>query len=271
MEYKYLQNLGMISGLLKNKSVERVLFFLLVNEKCYASQLSRLFALSLTPLQKGLDHLEKIGVVRSAFEGKTRFYVFNTSYPLLAELEAFLKKAYSLLSLNEKRIFYYIKQQTLPIRKEGAFLLYKSWEQLQKISHIRFTSIMRFGRSEHRVVGEGEVLSNYDDKKGTVVFSEKGNWKNAQGEAYQFRNVFRWSLNRLDGLLSLEHLRFGVKNPVFLFHLAPAAETVFESVHAHLCGQDTYFGQLHHHPNSLELIWRILGPKKNEEIRYIYS
>lgn len=261
----------MISGLIKNKSVERILYFLLVNERCYPSQLSRLLGQPLTPLQKGLDHLEGSGIVVSSLEGKTRFYQFNSLYPLLSELEALLKKSYSLLSPSEKRAYYYIKQETLPIRKEKFSLLSKTWELLPKMSHIRFTSLIRTGRSENKVVGQGTVLAEYDDAKGTVIFSEQGSWKNPQEEAYQFRNVFRWSLNRFDGLISLEHLRFGIKNPVFLFHLAPLSETVFESVHAHLCGQDTYFGQLHLHSNSLELIWRILGPKKNEEIRYLYS
>lgn len=260
----------MISGLFKNRSVEKILFFLLVNEKCYASQLSRLLVAPLTPLQKGLDHLQSCGILKSFAEGVVRMYTFNACYPLLPELEALLKKSYSLLPPHEKRLYYYIKQESLPKREQRGDLLLDCWKRLQQISHIRFTSVMRKGRREHRVEGNGRVDPDYDDANGVLVFSEKGSWENQAKESYQFRNVFRWSLNRLDGLLSLEHLRLGKNNPVFLFHLAPAGDALFESVHAHLCGDDTYFGQLLMHENSLELIWRILGPKKNEEISYTY-
>jgi hypothetical protein len=104
-----------------------------------------------------------------------------------------------------------------------------------------------------------------------LVFYEKGSWLGLSEQEFNFRNVFRWSLNRIDGMLTLEHLRFGVNNPVFLFHLIPAGPCYMESAHAHLCGQDTYFGQLEYKAGAIKLVWRILGPKKNEEITYIYA
>lgn len=92
----------MLEGLCGNKNVQRILFFLFVNGKCYGSQLHKALKTSLTPLQKALSRLEKGGVIMSAYEGKTRMYQFNPSFPLLNELEPLLKKAYTLYSLLKK-------------------------------------------------------------------------------------------------------------------------------------------------------------------------
>lgn len=104
-----------------------------------------------------------------------------------------------------------------------------------------------------------------------LIFHEKGVWRNKQGEDLHFSNIFRWTLDRHAGVISLEHLRRGVDHPVFLFHLSPTNQYTLSSVDSHLCESDTYFGELHVDAHSLRLHWRVIGPKKNEEIDYYYS
>ena len=57
----------------------------------------------------------------------------------------------------------------------------------------------------------------------------------------------------------------------FLFHLAPSGKHSLSSVDSHLCGGDVYFGQIQFDRYSLCSNWRVMGPKKNEEIAYYYS
>jgi len=217
----------------------------------------------LTPIQKALERLEREGILQSEFEGKTRYFSFNPSYPLLDELEALLKKAYTKLVPAERKNYYFVRN----IPKPNKTLLEEVWKKLQATSQVTF----RFRSRSHKVgEGAGKVIATYDGNA-RCVFQESGSWLGLENQEFNFKNVFRWTLNRLDGMLTLEHLRFGVKNPVFLFHLVPAGEKTLESLHAHLCGEDTYFGQLNLEPPTLELTWRILGPKKNDEVRYTYA
>ncbi|HEX4840353.1 MAG TPA: DUF6314 family protein, partial [Rhabdochlamydiaceae bacterium] len=73
------------------------------------------------------------------------------------------------------------------------------------------------------------------------------------------------------GIISLEHLRQGIDNPVFLFHLQPSGLHSLSSKDSHLCAGDTYLGQILWAQNCLRLKWRVIGPKKNEELHYYYS
>ncbi len=85
----------MLESLFGNPVIEKVLFYLVINRKCYPSQLRRTFQVPLHSFQKALGRLEKGGVVVSHMEGKTRLYQFNPRYPFLKELTIFLEKAYS--------------------------------------------------------------------------------------------------------------------------------------------------------------------------------
>ena len=73
--------------------IEKVLFFLITNEKCYPSQLKDVFQAPLYSFQRALGRLEKGSVIVSHREGKTLIYEFNPRYPFLNELKAFLEKA----------------------------------------------------------------------------------------------------------------------------------------------------------------------------------
>src|ERR1700728_4231171 len=101
----------MLETLFGSKTIKKILIFLFLNGKCYGTQLHRLFKTSLTPIQKALLRLEKGGIIESYYEGKTRLYHFNPTFPLLGELEQLLKKAYTLLPAHEKKGYYVSKEE----------------------------------------------------------------------------------------------------------------------------------------------------------------
>ncbi|MCE2982312.1 MAG: winged helix-turn-helix domain-containing protein [Parachlamydia sp.] len=84
----------MLEYLFGTPIIEKILFFLLVNSKCYPSQLKKNFEIPLYSFQRALGKLERGGVIFSHREGKTLIYQFNPRYPLLKELLTFLQKAY---------------------------------------------------------------------------------------------------------------------------------------------------------------------------------
>jgi hypothetical protein len=107
----------MLESLFGGKNVEKVLFFLLVNKRCYGRQLSLIFQQAISTFQNVLDRLETGGVLVSFLEGKTRLYQFNPRYPYLKELEAFLVKAYAFLPQEIKEKYYEPKSRKRPRRK----------------------------------------------------------------------------------------------------------------------------------------------------------
>jgi hypothetical protein len=96
----------MFEELFGSKIIEKICFYLVVNETCYASELKRRFGLPLFGIQNGLGRLEKQGLLVSFTVGKTRVYQWNPRYPLLSEFKAFLAKAYSFLPEDMKEKYY---------------------------------------------------------------------------------------------------------------------------------------------------------------------
>jgi len=84
----------MLEFLFGNVVIEKILFYLLVNDECYPSQLRAVFQIPLYSFQRALGRLEKGGIVVSHHKGKTLLYQFNPRYPFLKELKAFLERAY---------------------------------------------------------------------------------------------------------------------------------------------------------------------------------
>ena len=238
-----------------------------MNGKCCGTELHRALQTALTPLQKALARLEKGAVITSYYEGKTRLYHFNPAYPVLQELEALLKKTYTLLPPLEKKKYYVIQDN--PNSKERYETLFAFLDKLQKIRRMTFSAKTQSAETGWSGKGKGEVLLEKTDGS-TFLFHEKGTWQNKEGEEFTFTNLFRWTIDRHAGVIALEHLRRGMDQPVFLFHLAPTGPFSLSSVNSHLCEGDTYFGQIHLDPYSLRLNWRVIGPKKNEDIRYVY-
>lgn len=261
----------MLEALFGNQTVQKLLIFLFVNNKCYGTQVSRLLKTSLTPIQKALIRLEKGGIIISFYEGKTRLYQFNPAYPLLSELEMLLNKAYTLLPAHLKKDYYVFKEEigTKPFANKQQTLL-AFWKKLASIKELAFIAKTK-SKDESGWNGRGKGTVEVEPKENTLVFYEKGSWQNKHGEIIDFSNVFRWTLDKNACVISLEHLRRGKDHPTFLFDLSPSSSRSLASVNSHLCGGDTYLGQILFDPYNFHLKWRVIGPKKNEEIDYYYA
>lgn len=261
----------MLDALCGNKNVQKILLFLFVNQKCYGAQLQRLLNTALTPLQNALARLEKGGVIASYCEGKTRLYQFNPSFPLLSELEALLKKAYTLLSPQEKKMYSLLAENQMAggSWQKGSVLL-QFWERLAKVSHLTMNAKTRSQeKTGWNGKGKGEVAVVKENDH-VLIFQEKGLWQLQDNQEISFTNVFRWTLDKIKGIISLEHLRLGPNHPVFLFHLAPTNAHLLSSLDSHLCEADVYFSQIFFDRYGIKLMWRVIGPKKNEEMEYYY-
>jgi len=250
----------MLRALFGSRSSERILLFLLVNETCYSHQLYGLLDLSLSPIQNALQRLEKGGILTSRQEGKRKIYAFNSDFPLYPELEKLLQKAFSELSVQQRKMYYATKVQT-GIKKSDRQSLRTLWEALMGVSRVKLIA----SSSNWRAAGEGTV--EVMEKGSILEWIERGQWKGAQS----FRNHFRFTFLRQQGMIALEHLRYGEGRPEFLFHLVPIRPGIFESTDPHLGGEDAYLGRLYHHPLFLELTLKTIGPKKHEKIESIYT
>ncbi len=262
----------MFEVLFGNKTVQKILIFLFVNGKTYGTQLHRSLKTPLTPIQKALLKLEKGGLITSYYEGKTRLYQFNPAFPLLNELEQLLKKAYTLLPAHEKKLYYVTKENpsvrlTTPVNRIQVLLAF--WDKLASVQQLSCQAKTN-SKDTHGWIGKGDVSLSKEGSN-VLLFTEKGSWTDKQSNEMGFTNVFRWTFDRHAGIISLEHLRHGPEHPVFLFHLTPSGTHSLKSVDSHLCGGDVYLGQIHFNQHALHLSWRVIGPKKNEELDYYYS
>lgn len=93
----------MLEYLFSNKNVERILAYLLVHGRCYATELSRVFHSALDPIQKTLAKLERGGLLHSYLEGRTRVFAWNPDYPLLKEIQALASRLYQCLPQEVRR------------------------------------------------------------------------------------------------------------------------------------------------------------------------
>ncbi len=141
------------------------------------------------------------------------------------------------------------------------------WDRLSRVRVLSFVA-----RSERpggwNGKGSGTVIVQ-QTTKGSMTFAESGVWRPEGGNDIRFRNVFRWTI--AGETLRLEHLRFGEDHPVYLFDLAPAGEGEWRSVSPHLCSEDRYSARLVVRDDGIVLRWSIDGPRKREEIEYVYS
>lgn len=147
-------------------------------------------------------------------------------------------------------------------------LLLEFWGKLQSVTKLTFSATSH-AKTGWNGTGRSEVVVT-TPKPNMIHFQEKGSFQNLEGQSSDFFNTFRWILDQDLGSVSLEHLRFGSARPVYLFHLAPSKDGSLESVDSHLCNEDKYSGRVLLEENGFRFCWRVIGPKKNEEIDYYY-
>ena len=90
----------MLGELLGSVNKERALIYMAARERGYAREIARFYKVSLNPIQKALDNLERSGVLVSRSVGGTREYEFNPRYVMRVELRALLEKSLSLYPAN---------------------------------------------------------------------------------------------------------------------------------------------------------------------------
>ncbi len=93
----------LLESILVSEDAERVLLFLSVREKGYASEIAGFYQRRLYGIQRQLEKFEAGGVLISSKVGRTRLYEFNPRYPLLGELRLLLEKAIQFLPDEEKQ------------------------------------------------------------------------------------------------------------------------------------------------------------------------
>lgn len=107
----------MLEKLFGNAIIEKILFYLLINDEAYSFELTKVFNVPLYSIQKALERLESGGILVSILKGKTRIYRFNPRCPFLKELRAFLKRAYAFLPTEQKSAYYEAPVRKRPRRK----------------------------------------------------------------------------------------------------------------------------------------------------------
>lgn len=104
-----------------------------------------------------------------------------------------------------------------------------------------------------------------------IFFKEQGRFKlNCNERETKIENEYIWQ--EIDSnRIRLFHARFGYDNLVTLFDLIPKDKNSWYSEKQHVCVDDLYSAELYILNNTIELIWQISGPKKQEKIKYFYS
>jgi len=105
----------MLEALFGNDKIEKILFYILVYNDCYAKAVADLYKIPLNGVQQQLQRLENGGIIVSQKKGSVRLYQFNPRYPFLVELIKFLQRAMDVLPREE--IMKYYRMRTRPRRK----------------------------------------------------------------------------------------------------------------------------------------------------------
>ncbi len=149
-------------------------------------------------------------------------------------------------------------------------ILLAFWRQLSLVKQLTFLACSKLDKGlswSRKGLGKVSITKIASD---VLLVEEKGIWKEKEGKEFCFTNLSRWTLGRVSGRISLEHLRYGAKNPVFLFHLAPRSFYSLCPIKPYLCGRDCYHAQVSFNHQQIQFNWQVTGPKKKEEITYCY-
>lgn len=96
----------MLEAILGSASAERVFLFLAARGEGYATEIARVFDVDLSPIQKQLDRMERVGLIKHKKQGRKKVYSLDAEYPLAAELNTLVTSALAKLpaSLRKKLV-----------------------------------------------------------------------------------------------------------------------------------------------------------------------
>ncbi|QFI36479.1 hypothetical protein FR932_00890 [Moritella marina ATCC 15381] len=122
-----------------------------------------------------------------------------------------------------------------------------------------------------RRAGETVDKGNTDvPESGAIVETiERGDYHVSATRKVPMHNQYLWQFQ--GDHIRLTHLRFGWDKPVFLFDIIENEQGQLVTRQSHQCAADNYDASFVLHPDSLEMQWRIQGPKKREVLDYIYA
>ena len=83
----------MLEAILGSASAERVFLFLAARGEGYATEIARVFDVDLSPIQKQLDRMERVGLIKHKKQGRKKVYSLDAEYPLAAELNTLVTSA----------------------------------------------------------------------------------------------------------------------------------------------------------------------------------
>jgi hypothetical protein len=106
----------MLEILFGSKTAENVLMYIFVYQEGYPSEISRMYSLPLSMVQKQLQKFEEGGILTSRLRGKVRIYQWNPRYPFIDEIKNLLARNFDYLPENIKDKYY--RQRTRPRRKD---------------------------------------------------------------------------------------------------------------------------------------------------------
>lgn len=106
----------MLEKLFGSKTAERVLMYLFVYGEGYPTEISGVFSLPVSMVQKQLQKFEEAGILVSRLRGKVRIYAWNPRCPYLEELKKLLDKNYEYLP--EPIRDHYYRGRTRPRRAD---------------------------------------------------------------------------------------------------------------------------------------------------------
>jgi len=94
-----------LAGLFGNRTVERILIFLAMNQEAYAQELSKQLGTPLSMIQAQLKRLERGGIIVSRPRGRMRFFRFNPRFPFTDSLVDILRRAFEFLPAGDREPF----------------------------------------------------------------------------------------------------------------------------------------------------------------------
>lgn len=144
------------------------------------------------------------------------------------------------------------------------------WQQLLGINQLRFIAESETKGIGWNGSGAGQVRvdTKSDDE---IHFVETGNWQTESGKQLNFSNTYRWQKrDKPDDQILLSHLRYGKDHPVELLTLSETRSGIWQPFNSHRCNADQYTLDIKLQDFEIEMRWRIMGPKKNQTLLYIY-
>lgn len=119
-------------------------------------------------------------------------------------------------------------------------------------------------------IGCGRVILatvNVERASASFILTERGT-TDAGGVPIATHNATRWTF--ADREIVIEHVRFGIKRPVFLVRLSVRDDGTWQAAEAHVCGRDRYDATLRVEGEKLVLTWCVSGPRKGYALTTVY-